>query len=260
MIKVVVTGIAGRMASHIAQIIRNTKGMQLDGATEAPGSFAVDTLLPEGHPVVDDLAKCIDRADVVIDFTSPEGALNHAKIAAEKNKAIVVGTTGFSEEQKSKLSSLLQKIPSVWAPNMSVGVNVLLNLVETAAKHLGHDYDVEVIEAHHRQKKDAPSGTAMALGEAVALALKLNFKKVACYRREGQTGERPKDQIGMQTIRAGDIVGDHTVMFAGTGERLELTHRATSRDNFARGAVLAAQWVVGKKPGIYSMKDVLGLK
>jgi 4-hydroxy-tetrahydrodipicolinate reductase len=260
MIKVVVTGIAGRMASHIAEIIRHTKGMQLDGATEAPGSFAVDTLLPEGHPIVDDLSKCIERADVVIDFTSPEGSLTHAKIAAEKNKAIVIGTTGFSEEQKAKLTSLLQKTPSVWAPNMSVGVNVLLNLVEQAARHLGHDYDVEIIEAHHRQKKDAPSGTAIALGEAAAHALKLNFKKVACYHREGQTGERPKDQIGMQTIRAGDIVGDHTVMFAGIGERLELTHRATSRENFARGAVLAAQWVVGKNPGVYSMKDVLGLK
>jgi 4-hydroxy-tetrahydrodipicolinate reductase len=260
MIKVVVTGIAGRMASHIAEIVRHTKGMQLDGATEAPGSFAVDTLLPEGHPIVDDLSKCIERADVVIDFTSPEGSLTHAKVAAAANKAIVVGTTGFSQEQKDQLTQSLEKIPSIWAPNMSVGVNVLLSLVEQAAKVLGRDYDVEILEVHHRQKKDAPSGTAIALGEAAARSLNLKFNKVACYHREGQTGERPKDQIGVQTLRAGDIVGDHTVMFAGTGERLELTHRATSRDNFARGAVLAAQWIMGKKPGIYTMKDVLGLK
>lgn len=259
MIKVVVTGIAGRMASHIAEIVRHTKGMQLDGATEAPGSFAVGTTLPEGHQIVDDLAKCIERADVVIDFTSPDASLIHAKLAAENQTAIVVGTTGFSEAQQAKMLEWLKKIPSVWAPNMSVGVNVLLSLVEAAARHLGDDYDVEIIEAHHRHKIDAPSGTALALGETAAGALGRKFNKVACYHREGPMGERPKDQIGMQTLRGGDIVGDHTVLFAGIGERLELTHRATNRDNFARGAVLASQWVVGKEAGIYTMKDVLGL-
>lgn len=259
MIKVVVTGITGRMSSHIAEMIRNTKGLQLEGATEAPDSYAIGTTLPEGHPIVDDLAKCIERTDVVIDFTSPKATLTHAQLAADNNKAMVVGTTGFSDEQKAQLTLVLQKIPSVWAPNMSVGVNVLLDLAAKAAKLLGSDYDVEIVEAHHRHKKDAPSGTALALGETVAKALDRRFSKVACYHREGHTGERPKDQIGMQSIRAGDIVGDHTVMFAGVGERVELTHRATSRDNFARGAVLAAEWVVGKDPKIYTMADVLGL-
>lgn len=259
MTKIVVTGLSGRMGSHIADLVRKTSGLELAGATEAPGSFAVGTTLPEGHQVVDDLSKCIERADVVIDFTSPEATLHHAAIAAKNGKALVVGTTGFSENQKSELRDLLAKIPSVWAPNMSIGVNVLLKVVSEAARYLGEDYDVEIIEAHHRHKKDAPSGTALALGETVAKALGRDFSKVACYHRQGQTGERPPKQIGMQTIRGGDIVGDHTVMFAGTGERVEFSHFASSRENFARGAVLAAKWVHGKEPGIYGMNDVLGL-
>lgn len=259
MIKVVVAGIAGRMASHIADLVRTTPGLKLDGATEAPGSFAVGTLLPEGHEVVDDLSKCIERADVVIDFTAPEASLKHAEIAAENGKALVVGTTGFKSEQSSKLGAILKKIPSVWAPNMSVGVNILLKIVEETATHLKEGYDIEIIEAHHRHKKDAPSGTALALAEAAAKGTGRHLDKVARYHRQGQIGERPEKEIGIQTIRAGDIVGDHTVIFAGTGEMLELTHRATSRDNFARGAVLAAKWVVGKTPGIYTMREVLGL-
>ncbi len=259
MTKIIVTGLSGRMGSHIADLVRKTHGTELAGATEAPGSFAIGTTLPEGHQVVDDLAKCIERSDVVIDFTSPEATLYHASVAAQHGKAMVVGTTGFSEKQKKELSEYLKKIPGVWAPNMSIGVNVLLKVVAETARHLGDDYDVEIIEAHHRHKKDAPSGTALALGESVAAALGRNFSKVVCYHREGQTGERPAGQIGMQTLRGGDIVGDHTVMFAGIGERIELTHRANNRDNFARGAVLAAKWIHGKSPGIYGMTDVLGL-
>lgn len=259
MIKIVVTGISGRMGSHIADIVRKTSGLQLDGATEAPGSFAIGTTLPEGHMIVDDLSKCIERSDVVIDFTSPESSLRNAEIAAENQKAIVIGTTGFSEAQQGQLKKHLEKTPSVFAPNMSIGVNVLLKIAAETAAYLGEAYDIEIIEAHHRHKIDAPSGTALALGEAVAQAVGRNFKKVANFHREGHMGERPAKEIGMQTLRGGDIVGDHTVMFAGDGERIELTHRATSRDNFARGAVLAAQWVHGKKPGIYTMVDVLNL-
>lgn len=259
MTKIVVTGLSGRMGSHIADMVRATQGLDLSGATEAPGSFAIGTTLPEGHQVVDDLSKCIERCDVIIDFTSPQATLQHATLAAEHGKALVVGTTGFSEREKSQLKETLAKVPSVWAPNMSIGVNVLLKVVGEAARYLGEDYDVEIIEAHHRHKKDAPSGTALALGETVAESLGRDFHKVACYHREGQTGERPTNQIGMQTIRGGDIVGDHTVLFAGTGERLEFSHIATNRDNFARGAVLAAKWVHGKDPGIYTMADVLGL-
>lgn len=260
MTKIIVTGIAGRMGSHIAEIIRNTKGTQLVGATEAPGSFGVGTLLPEGHLIVDDLSKCIERCDVVIDFTSPQATLHHAALAREKGKAMVIGTTGFDEKQKKQLESELQQIPSVWAPNMSIGVNVLLKIAAETTRYLGEDYDIEIVEAHHRHKKDAPSGTALALGEAVAGARGKTLKELACYHREGQTGERTLGQIGMQTLRGGDIVGDHTVMFAGLGERVELIHRASSRDNFARGAVRAAQWVHGKPTGIYSMFDVLGLE
>lgn len=258
MVKVIICGISGRMGSHIADLVRKTKGMQLDGAVEAPGSFAVGTTLPEGHMIVDDLSKCIERGDVVIDFTAPEGTLKNAALAVEFKKAMVVGTTGFKEPQKKELKNLLEKIPSVWSPNMSIGVNVLLKIAAQAAKHLGSGYDIEVVEAHHRHKMDAPSGTALALGEAVAQARGWNLEEVACYHREGQTGERPEKQIGMQTLRGGDIVGIHTILFAGTGETVELTHRAGNRDNFAHGAVAAAQWVVGKSPGIYTMADVLG--
>lgn len=260
MSKIIVTGIAGRMGTHIAEIIRHTSGAQLVGGTEAPGSFGVGTLLPEGHPVVDDLAKCIERGDVVIDFSSPQATLRHAEIAQANGKAIVIGTTGFSEDEKAKLTSILEKTPSVWAPNMSIGVNVLLKIAAETTRYLGEDYDIDIVEAHHRHKKDAPSGTALALGESVAGARGKKLSELANYHREGQTGERPKGEIGMQTLRGGDIVGDHTVMFAGVGETIELSHHAASRDNFARGAVRAALWLQGKGPGIYSMFDVLGLK
>jgi len=260
MTKVVICGISGRMGSHIADMVRTTQGLQLSGATEAPDSYAIGTTLPEGPMVVDDLSKCIERADVVIDFTSPASTLKQASIVAENQKAIVVGTTGFNDQEKSQLTQILKNIPSVWAPNMSIGVNVLLNLVAEAARLLGNDYDVEILEAHHRHKQDAPSGTAFALAESAARALDRNLMKVANYHREGKMGERPEKEIGIQTLRGGDIVGDHTVMFAGVGERLELTHRATNRDNFARGAVQAALWVVDKEPGLYTMRDVLNLK
>lgn len=257
MVKVIVTGIAGKMGSRIADLLRQTPGMQLAGATEAPGSFAVETMLPEGHLVVDDLAKTIDRGDVIIDFTHPKAALKHAELAREHRKAIVVGTTGFSPEEKARLLDILPKIPSVFSPNMSIGVNVMLKVSALAAKLLGEDYDVDVLEAHHRQKKDAPSGTALALADAVAKATGRDLDKVANYHRHGQSEGRPAKEIGMQTIRGGDIVGTHTVFYMGAGETVEITHRATNRDNFARGAILAAKWVKDKPAGLYTMADVL---
>ncbi len=259
-IKVIVTGIAGKMGGRIADCVRKTPGLQLAGGTEAPGSFAVGTLLPEGHNIVDDLSKNIERADVVIDFTAPSAALRHAEIAAQNRKAIVMGTTGFNPEEKSRLIQMLGKTPSVLSPNMSIGVNVLFKIVAETAILLGEDYDVEIVEIHHRQKKDAPSGTALRLAEAVAVALDRDLHKVARYQRHGQIGERKEKEIGVQTLRGGDVVGDHTVMFLGTGETVELRHQATSRDNFVRGAVLAAKWIVDKQAGIYSMAEVLGLK
>ncbi|MCP5468384.1 MAG: 4-hydroxy-tetrahydrodipicolinate reductase [Deltaproteobacteria bacterium] len=259
MIRVLVTGISGRMGSRIAELLRHSPGLKLNGGTEAPGSFAVETLLPEGHEVVDDLSKCIEHGDVIIDFTSPEATLKHAKIASEHQKSLVVGTTGFNEKQKNELKELLYTIPAVWAPNMSIGVNVLFKIAAQTAKLLGDDYDIEIVEAHHRHKKDAPSGTALGLAESIASAINRDLKKVACYERHGQIGARPAKEIGIQTLRGGDIVGDHTAIFAGEGERLELTHRANNRDNFARGAILAAKWVAKQAAGIYTMQDVLGL-
>jgi 4-hydroxy-tetrahydrodipicolinate reductase len=257
MTKVIVTGIAGKMGSRIADLIRQTQGMHLAGATEAAGSFAVETMLPEGHLVVDDLSKTIERGDVIIDFTDPKASLRHAELAVEHRKAMVVGTTGFSPEEKSRLAQLLAKIPSVFSPNMSIGVNALLKIVAQTAKLLKEGYDIDVVEAHHRQKKDAPSGTAMALAETIAKATDRDLNKVGRYHRHGLIGERPENEIGLQTIRGGDLVGTHTVYFMGTGETLELTHRATSRDNFARGAILAAKWVKDKPAGLYTMADVL---
>ncbi|MCE9625985.1 MAG: 4-hydroxy-tetrahydrodipicolinate reductase [Deltaproteobacteria bacterium] len=260
MTRIIVTGISGRMGSRIADIIRETPGLTLAGAVEAPGSFAVGTLLPEGQQVVDDLSKNIMHADVVIDFTSPRATLHHAEIAAKHDKALVVGTTGFNPEERGQLVDRLARIPAVFSSNMSIGMNVMFKVAADTARLLGEDYDIEIFEAHHRHKKDAPSGTALSLAEEIAKSVGRDLAKVAKYERYGQVGERPAREIGIQTIRGGDIIGDHTVYFAGSGERVEITHRATSRDNFARGAVLAAKWVSDKSPGIYTMADVLGLK
>lgn len=257
--KIVVTGVAGKMGGRIADRVRQHEGLQLGGATEAPGSFAIGTTLPEGGVVVDDLEKVITHADVVIDFTSPRAALRHAEVAAAYGKALVMGTTGFDARQKDTLLSCLEKIPSVFSSNMSIGMNVMFRLAARATRLLGAAYDIEIFEAHHRHKKDAPSGTALTLAEQVAEAAGRDLAQVACYHREGQTGERPAQQIGIQSLRGGDIVGKHTVYFAGEGEMFSMTHEATSRDNFARGAVLAAAWLKGKDAGVYTMFDVLGL-
>jgi 4-hydroxy-tetrahydrodipicolinate reductase len=265
MIKVVVTGAAGRMGTQIARTVRATEGMELYGAVERPGVAVgqdVGVLAgigPVGVVVVEDLAKALPGAGVVIDFTSHEASARHAELCAERGVALVIGSTGFTPEAKARVAVAAKRIPIVLSPNMSVGVNVLFELVRQAAKVLGDAYDVEIVELHHKKKRDAPSGTAVRLGEVAAEALGRDPKDAFAFSRHGIIGERPPWQIGLQTVRGGDVVGEHTVFFFGEGERVELTHRATSRDQFARGAVRAAQWVVGKPAGLHDMAAVLGL-
>jgi 4-hydroxy-tetrahydrodipicolinate reductase len=201
-----------------------------------------------------------DRGDVLIEFTAPAATLAHAAAAAERDLPMVIGTTGLSRAERETVQGHARRIPIVMAPNMSVGVNVLFNVVAEVARVLGEDYDIEVVEAHHRLKKDAPSGTAVRLGEILAGVRGRRLDEVGVYTRQGFTGCRRPEEIGMQTVRAGDIVGDHLVLFGGLGERLELVHRAHSRDTFARGALRAAQWVAEQAPGLYDMQDVLGLR
>jgi len=269
MLKAVVTGAAGRMGSRIINVLSTSEGIRLSGAVERKGHplAGQDSCGPAGVPagavltvISDDLRTVLKTGDVLIDFTMPEASLEHIKACAELGKPAVIGSTGFSAEQLETVRTYVQKIPCVLSPNMSVGVNVCFKVLADLAKTLGQDFDVEIVEAHHRLKKDAPSGTAVRMGEVVASALGRNYREVANFHREGITGVRKNEEIGMQTIRGGDIVGEHTVYFIGMGERIELTHRALTRDMFARGAVRAAKWVVGRKPGLYDMQDVLGLK
>jgi 4-hydroxy-tetrahydrodipicolinate reductase len=266
MIKVVVTGIAGRMGTQIARLVRATEGLALAGAVERPGAAVgqdagvLTGLGALGVAVVDDLSKALGGADAVVDFTSHEASARHAEACAERGVPIVIGSTGFTPEAKARVAAAARRIPVVLSPNMSVGVNMLFELVRQAAAVLGDAYDVEIVEIHHKKKRDAPSGTAVRLGEVAAEALGRDPKDALAFSRHGILGERPPWQIGVQTLRGGDVVGEHTVFFCGEGERLELTHRATSRDQFARGAVRAAQWIAGRPPGLYDMADVLGLR
>lgn len=267
MVKVVVAGAGGRMGGRLVGLICESAVLQLVGAIERTGHPTIGEDAGEvagcGRlevPVTDDLAALADRAEVLIDFTSPEATLNNLRVMADRRKAMVIGTTGLSGEQLSELQTRARLIPCVFSPNMSVGVNVILKVIADMARILGEDYDIEVLEAHHRLKKDAPSGTAIKIAEVLAKATGKNLDAVAAYGRKGLIGERRRGEIGMQVIRAGDIVGDHTVLFGGMGERIEVTHRAQSRDTFARGALRAARWIVKQPPGIYDMQDVLGLK
>jgi 4-hydroxy-tetrahydrodipicolinate reductase len=267
MIKAVVTGAAGRMGSRIVNILSTTEGFAIGGALEKKGHSMVGQdaggpagVAATGVKIVDDPGTALASGDVLIDFTFPETSLVHLKACAEQGKAAVIGSTGFTREQLAEVNKYVMKIPCVLSPNMSVGVNVCFKVLADLAKILGPEFDPEIVEWHHRLKKDAPSGTAVRMGEVVAKALGRDYHKAAKYHREGMTGVRTNEEIGMQTVRGGDIVGEHTVFFIGMGERIELTHRAHTRDMFARGAVRAAKWVVGKKPGLYDMQDVLGLK
>jgi 4-hydroxy-tetrahydrodipicolinate reductase len=213
-----------------------------------------------GINISDNLNETVKECDVLIDFTTPKVSLKNLEVCGLFRKAIVIGSTGFTAEELALAQELAKDIPVILAPNMSVGVNVCFKVLADIANILGDDFDVEIVEAHHRMKKDAPSGTAVRMGEVVAGALGRDYRQVANCHREGITGERTREEIGMQTIRGGDIVGDHTVYFIGMGERIELTHRAHTRDMFSRGAVRAAKWIVDRKPGIYDMQDVLGLR
>lgn len=267
MTKVIVAGAAGRMGQRISFMVHENPDLELAAAFEQADSPAVGRDIGEvagfgavGVPIADGLASVIDKGDVIIDFTFHLATMEFVKLAAENGRAMVIGTTGLTAENLAEIKQLAEgNFPCVQAPNMAVGVNVLFKLVEKAASVLGDGYDVEIVEAHHRMKKDAPSGTALKLGEMAAGALGRDLAEVGVFERNGVIGERTDKEIGIQTIRAGDIVGEHTVYFAGAGERIEISHRAHSRDNFARGAAVAAAWVSGKKNGMYSMFDVLGL-
>jgi 4-hydroxy-tetrahydrodipicolinate reductase len=267
MINAVVVGAAGRMGRMIVNAIQNSDGITCTGAIEITGHPAqgqdVGVLAGVGElgvAIEDNLESIIKKGAVVIDFTAAEASLGNMEVAAQHHKPMVVGSTGFSLEQLDEVRKLTKEFPCCLAPNMSVGVNLMYKVVEEMAQILGKDYDVEIVEAHHRLKKDAPSGTALQLGKVLAQALGRKWKDVGVYSRKGLIGERSKEEIGIQVIRAGDIVGEHTVIFGGIGERLEVTHRAHSRDTLARGAVRAAKWIVTQKPGLYDMGDVLGLK
>jgi 4-hydroxy-tetrahydrodipicolinate reductase len=267
MIRVVVTGASGRMGGHIIRMVRGEEGLALVGATERPGfapglDAGVAAGIPAlGVPVETDLATVLARgADVVVDFTSFEASVAHAETCARHRAALVIGSTGFTPAARARVEAAARAVPVVLSPNMSVGVNVLFALVAQAARSLGDAYDVEIVEMHHKKKKDAPSGTAMRLAEVAAEALARDPARDLQFSRHGMIGERPAREIGVQTLRGGDVVGEHTVYFAGEGERLELTHRATSRDQFARGAVRAARWAAGRGAGLYDMFDVLGLR
>ncbi len=267
MVKVVVTGAAGRMGARLVSLIKESANLELVGAVERKGHSSVGTDAGEiagcgrlGVAVTDNLTALADRAEVLIEFTSPDVTLMHLAIMAARRKAMVIGTTGFSAAQLGELRKLAQAIPCVFSPNMSVGVNVILKVLAEMARALGEDYDIEIQEAHHRLKKDAPSGTALKIAKVLADATGKDLDKVAAYGRKGMIGERKRGEIGIQVIRAGDIVGDHTVLFGGPGERIEITHRAHNRDTFACGALRAARWVVTRPPGLYDMHDVLGLK
>lgn len=253
------------MGMSVASLAGADGDIELVGATEAAGHVSVGCGLGDfvagagpGVSVSDSIEEAARDADVIIDFTVPEATLAHAEYSVRNGKSMVIGTTGFEPEQREELLSLLERIPCVFSPNMSVGINVLFEISRQVASHLGESYDPEIFETHHRAKADSPSGTAIALAEAVAAGLGSELQDVARYERHGRIGARGKGEIGIQTLRGGDVVGDHTVMFLGDGERVELTHRATSRENFSAGAIRAAKWIPGKSPGIYAMRDVLG--
>lgn len=267
MTRIAVCGAGGRMGRALIAAVHAADGATLTAAVERPESSLIGTDAGElagigrlGVTLAGSLAEVIDQFDVVIDFTAPAATVAHLALCQAHGKAIVIGTTGLNEEQKQQVAAAAAQVPVVYSGNYSVGVNVSLKLLEMAAKTFGDTVDIDVLEAHHRHKVDAPSGTALMMGEAVAGALGRDLKEVAVYAREGHTGPRQREQIGFQTLRGGDTVGDHTVFFFGEGERVEIRHVATNRANFAVGAVRAAVWSAAKAPALYDMRDVLNLK
>lgn len=265
MIKAIVAGAAGRMGQRLIPMIHQSPDITLAGAFENPEHPAIgkdagqlvglDQLGIEIRPSLDEI---IDEGQIIIDFTAPEATISNLRIAASNGLSMIIGTTGIGDLQEIK--DLCQAIRCVMAPNFSIGMNVMFYLAGRMAKIIGQDFDMEILEVHHRLKKDAPSGTAMQLARILAESVDRNLDEVAVYERRGMIGQRSDQEIGLQTWRAGDIVGEHTIMFGGMGERLELIHRAHSRDNFAKGAIRAAKWVINQDPGLYDMQDVLGLK
>jgi 4-hydroxy-tetrahydrodipicolinate reductase len=264
-IAVAVAGASGRMGQMLIEAIRNADDCQLVGALDIASSSSVGQHATaflgqtSGVVITADLRQGLADAQTLIDFTRPEGTMAHLNICRELGVNAVIGTTGLSDAQKAEIAAFAKDIAIVLAPNMSVGVNVTFKLLEMAAKALSTGYDIEIIEAHHRHKVDAPSGTALKMGEVVAAALGRDLKDCAVYAREGVTGERDPSSIGFATIRGGDIVGDHTVMFAGTGERIEISHKSSSRANYVQGSLRAVRFLAGRKTGLFTMFDVLGL-
>lgn len=266
MIRVGINGAAGRMGQSLIKSCLNTPGLILTAALERHGSMDIGRDAGEltggsvlGIPLTDDLYKTIADIDVLIDFTRPEPSLAALEICRRNGRKMVIGTTGFDSGQRKIIARAALEIPIMLAPNMSIGVNLSLKLLEISARVLGQTSDIEIIEAHHRHKVDAPSGTALRMGEVIAGAMGHELHEVAVYERQGHTGERVPGTIGFSVIRAGDIVGEHTVMFAEDGERIEISHKATSRMTFANGAMRAAEWLMKQPPGLYDMQDVLGL-
>lgn len=264
--RIAIAGASGRMGHMLIDAVRASDDCQLSGALDIAASLAIGTDagayagFQTGVQVTADLRAGLANSQCLIDFTRPEGTLQHLAVCRELGVAAVIGTTGFTDEQKAQIAEFAKSIPVVLAPNMSVGVNVTLKLLEMAAKALATGYDIEIIEAHHRHKVDAPSGTALKMGEVIADAIGRDLKECAVYAREGVTGERDPSSIGFATIRGGDIVGDHTVLFAGTGERIEISHKSSSRVTYAQGSLRAVRFLAGKKSGLYDMFDVLNLR
>ncbi|ORM64055.1 4-hydroxy-tetrahydrodipicolinate reductase [Pantoea rodasii] len=265
-IRIAIVGAPGRMGRNLIQAVQQADGVVLGAALARSGSSLLGSDAGElagigkvGVAITDDLLKVVDDFDVLIDFTRPEGTLEYLTFCRQHSKAMVIGTTGFDDAGKEAIRAAAEEIGIVFAANFSVGVNLVLNLLQQAAKVMGDYADIEIVEAHHRHKVDAPSGTALAMGEAIADAMSWKLDEHAVYAREGHTGERKAQTIGFATVRAGDIVGEHTAMFADIGERVEITHKASSRMTFANGAVKAAVWLKTKKSGLYDMRDVLDL-
>jgi 4-hydroxy-tetrahydrodipicolinate reductase len=265
-IKIAIAGSSGRMGRTLLEHVLQSNDLVLHAALEHSSSVLLGKDAGEsfgaacGVKISADVAAALQGADVLVDFTRPEGTLHHLEICRRLEVNMVIGTTGLNAQQKAQLGAAAQHIGIVFAPNMSIGVNLVFKLLETASRVLAHGYDIEIIEAHHRHKVDAPSGTALGMGEVVARTLGRDLAQCAVYGREGVTGERDPSTIGFATVRGGDIVGDHTVLFAGTGERIEITHKASSRATFALGALRAARFLTENPAGMYDMQDVLGLK
>ena len=265
--RIAVVGAAGRMGRTLIEAVEQADGLDLGAATEQPDASLIGADAGEvagvgkrGVMISHSLTKVVDAFDLVIDFTSPAATMVHLDVCRQHGKAMVIGTTGLDETQKVRISDAAEDIAIVFAPNMSVGVNLCFRLLQLAARVMGDEADIEIVEAHHRHKVDAPSGTALRMGEVIADTLGRDLDDVAVYGREGQTGPRDKTAIGFETIRAGDVVGEHTVWFATEGERVEISHKASSRMTFAKGAVRAAAWLQGRDTGLFDMQDVLGLR